>query len=83
TRLGDGATMDFKQQQMIEIVPWFLQENDDPLAYAQIAHLLRSSPAWSTGNTVMPYPIHLGQALLKDMLPLLGVEPDDEDESDD
>lgn len=81
--LGEDADQYFRQQQLIEIVPWFSQPGDDPLSFGKTAHLLRSSPAWNTGNIILPYPIHLGLALLRDMLPLLGVDnmgDDGEDE---
>ncbi|MCF4966723.1 hypothetical protein CV014_06165 [Nostoc sp. CMAA1605] len=33
---------------------------------------LRCSPAWSMGNIVLPYPMHLGQEVIEDHLCVLG-----------
>ena len=63
--------MNFRNQQMLEMVPVM---GYDAEASVVVAHLLRSSPAWSIGNTVLPYPIHLANKMIEDMLPLLGVE---------
>lgn len=56
---------------MIEMVPVM---GNDPIASISITHILRSSPAWSTGNTLLLYPIHLANTLVEDMLPLLGID---------
>ena len=70
-RFDGGGKMYFRNQQMIEMVPVM---GNDPIASIAITHILRSSPAWSTGNTLLPYPIHLANTLVEDMLPLLGVD---------
>ena len=70
-RREDGEEMNFRNQQMLEMVPVM---GYDAEASVVVAHLLRSSPAWSIGNTVLPYPIHLANKMIEDMLPLLGVE---------
>lgn len=57
-----------KHQQAIEFVPFFLQSDDDELVYCRIAHFLRSSPAWRSGNTVLPYLLHLAKTLIDDQL---------------
>ncbi|GAB5494845.1 MAG: hypothetical protein Phog2KO_50600 [Phototrophicaceae bacterium] len=57
-----------KHQRAIEFVPFFLQEEDDELAYCRIAHFLRSSPAWRGGNISLPYPLHLAKTLIDDQL---------------
>lgn len=64
----EGGNVAYKHQQAVEIVPFFLQPGDNPLAYSRIAHFLRSSPAWKGGNTVLPYPLHLAQTLIKDLM---------------
>lgn len=63
---------------MIELVPVM---GNEPEASIKATHILRSSPAWSTGNTLLPYPIHLANTLIEDMLPLLGVEDIAENEN--
>ena len=70
-RFDGGGKMYFRNQQMIELVPVM---GNEPEASIKATHILRSSPAWSTGNTLLPYPIHLANTLIEDMLPLLGVE---------
>lgn len=77
-RFDGGGEMNFRNQQMIELVPIM---GNDPEASVATTHMLRSTPAWSTGNTILPYPIHLANTLLDDMLPLLGVEDTAEAES--
>lgn len=79
-RHDSGAKTHFKQQQMVELVPFF---GTRPSAAVKVAHTLRGSPAWRIGDTVLPYPIHLANALIADMLPLLGVESADADEEAD
>ncbi|HLY26247.1 MAG TPA: RNaseH domain-containing protein, partial [Aggregatilineales bacterium] len=67
-----------KHQTIVEFVPFFLQKDDSELVWCRIPHLLRLSPAWDGGNTVMPYPMHLAYKLLTDQLGLIGAEEDDE-----
>ncbi len=63
---------------MLEIVPIMGNEGE---ASVIVTHMLRSSPAWNIGSTVLPYPIHLANTMVADMLPLLGVEDYSEAES--
>lgn len=77
-RFDGGGKMHFRNQQMIELVPFM---GNEPEASVATTHILRSSPAWSTGNTLLPYPIHLANTLIEDMLPLLGVEDIAENEN--
>lgn len=65
---NEGGDTAYKHQQAVELVPFFLQQGDDPLVYCRIAHFLRSSPAWEGGNIVLSYPLHLAKALVKDQL---------------
>ncbi len=68
-RRVEGSEMYFKNQQMLEIVP-FLGKDEEASAIA--THLLRASPAWDIGNIILPYPIHLANKMVDDMVPLLG-----------
>ena len=77
-RHEEGDEMNFRNQQMLEIVPIMGNESE---ASVVVTHLLRSSPAWSIGSTVLPYPIHLANAMVADMLPLLSAEDYSETES--
>ena len=37
----------------------------------RVPHYLRFSPAWSIGNLLLPYPMHLGEQLIDDQLCIL------------
>jgi hypothetical protein len=66
-----GGDIPFKYQSVLEIVPFFLQENDNPIEWARIVHLLRQTPAWSGGGLLLPYPIHLAHKAISDQLCML------------
>lgn len=72
-----GANFPFKHQQLVEIVPFFIRPDFQPeealKALCRLPHYLRCSPAWSMGNIVSPYPMHLGQEVIEDHLCILGV----------
>ena len=74
----DGGGIPFKHQQMVEIVPFFVHpdfQSDVGLrTLCRVPHYLRSSPAWTMGNLVHPYPMHLGQQLIEDQLCILGMD---------
>ena len=63
---------------MLEMIPFMGKDGE---AAVVVTHMLRSSPAWNIGNTVLPYPIHLANTMVNDMLPLLGVEDYGESEN--
>ncbi|BAT56546.1 unknown protein [Nostoc sp. NIES-3756] len=73
-----GANIPFKHQQIVEIVPFFVhpdfQTKEALKALCRVPHFLRCSPAWSMGNIVSPYPMHLGNELIEDHLCILGVD---------
>lgn len=77
-KLEDGGGVAFKHQQMVELVPFFVRtdfNNEQGLRHlCRVPHYLRYSPAWSTGNTILPYPMHLGNQLIEDQLCILGNE---------
>jgi hypothetical protein len=66
-----GGDIPFKYQSVLEIVPFFLQENDNPIEWARIVHLLRQTPAWAGGGLLSPYPIHLAHKAISDQLCML------------
>ena len=72
-----GANMLYKHPQMVEMVPFFvrsdLQTEQGLTALCRVLHYLRASPAWTMGNIVLPYPMHLGGQLIEDQLCILGV----------
>ena len=71
----DGGGIAFKHQQMVEMLPFFVrpdfQTAERLKALCRVPHYLRFSPAWSMGNIVLPYPMHLGDQLLNDQLCIL------------
>jgi hypothetical protein len=77
---AEGGGINFKSQQMIEMIPIM---GPDGGASVVAAHLLRSSPHWEIGSTVLPYPIHLANAMVEDMLPLLGAKNSSDVSSED
>jgi pPIWI_RE module N-terminal domain/RNaseH domain of pPIWI_RE/MID domain of pPIWI_RE len=70
-----GANTSFRHQQVVELVPFFvkpeLQTPEGLLALCRVPHYLRASPAWSTGNTLRPFPLHLAKCLVDDYLCLV------------
>ncbi len=71
-----GAGTAFRHQQVVEMVPFFvkpeLQHEEGILALCRIPHYLRNSPAWSTANTLLPFPMHLAKCLIEDYICVLG-----------
>lgn len=71
----EGAAHSFKHQQLLELVPFFLQSHyqseDMQVALCRSVHYLRLSPSWTTGHTNLPFHMHLGQQLLQDQLCIL------------
>lgn len=74
-KVEDGGGVSFKHQQMVEMVPFFVrpdfQTEEGKKLLCRVPHYLRSTPAWSMGNIVLAYPMHLGDSLLKDYLCIL------------
>lgn len=72
-----GANIAFKHQQIVEMVPFFVrpdfQTEEGLKSLCRVAHYLRCSPAWSMGNILFPYPMHLGRQLISDQLCILGI----------
>jgi hypothetical protein len=77
---GDVAN---RQQQMVEITPWFIQDGIKPVHLARLTHALRDVvPWWDGGSLTYPYPLQLARAVLQDMLCALGLEKSEEAEED-
>nr|BBH91697.1 hypothetical protein KTC_64480 [Thermosporothrix sp. COM3] len=70
-KMDEGGGIAFKHQTMVEMVPFFLQKDDDPLAWCRIPHFLRIHPAWGGGNITLPYPLHLAACMLDDQICML------------
>jgi hypothetical protein len=73
-----GSNIAFKHQQVVELVPFFVRDDlnssTGQRSLCRIPHLLRFSPAWETGNTLLPYPMHLAKCLVEDYVCVLGVD---------
>lgn len=71
-----GATIAFKHQQLVEMVPFFVREDLNHAkgyrALCRVLHQLRTSPNWHMGNIASPYPMHLAECVLDDQLCILG-----------
>ncbi|MCC7206026.1 MAG: DUF3962 domain-containing protein [Anaerolineae bacterium] len=69
--------MALKHAQIIEMVPFFVhpdfQSNQGVRQLCRCVHFLRISPAFVMGDIVLPYPMHLGERLIADQLPIIGV----------
>lgn len=64
---GDGGDTAFRHQKIIELLPWFAANEDDRVRFSRIAHFLRFTPAWNRGNTVQPWPMHLAEAMARNV----------------
>ncbi len=73
-----GAIIAFKRNQMVELVPFFVhpqfKTEADILALCRIPHYLRVSPSFIMGNIIAPYPMHLGESLIEDVLCIVDAE---------
>ncbi|GAB4043013.1 RNaseH domain-containing protein [Spirosoma litoris] len=73
-----GVDTAFKHQQAIEMVPFYvhpdLSHEEGKTALCRAIHWSRISPAWSAGNTLLPYPMHLAKCLLEDQLCIIRSE---------
>jgi hypothetical protein len=73
-----GADTAFKHQQAIEMVPFYVHSefahDAGKVVLCRSLHWLRISPAWSAGNTTLPYPMHLAKCLVEDQLCIITSE---------
>jgi len=62
----------YKHAQLIELLPFFVRDDfrseEGHKLLCRCVHFLRVSPAFSKGNILLPYPMHLAKALLDDLL---------------
>jgi hypothetical protein len=76
-KIADAGGVPFKHSQAIEMLPFFIhpdfQGYEERKVLCRVPHYLRFSPAWTMGNIVLPYPMHLGEQLIQDRLCILGV----------
>ncbi len=73
-----AANIAYKHQQMVEMLPFFVrsdfQTEENLKALCRVPHYLRLSPAYTKGNIIQPYPMHLGMKLIDDLLCILDLE---------
>lgn len=67
-----------KHAQLIEMVPFFVhpryQSDEGQRQLCRCVHFLRNSPGFTSGDIVLPYPMHLGEKLIRDQLVIIGVD---------
>lgn len=67
-----------KHPQIIEMVPFFVhpryQSDEGQRQLCRCVHFLRHSPSFTSGDTVLPYPMHLGEKLISDQLVIIGAD---------
>lgn len=67
-----------KHPQLIEMVPFFVHSSLDSdagkRAICRAIHFLRVSPSFTMGDIVSPYPMHLGEKLIRDQLVIIDSE---------
>ncbi|BAZ46765.1 hypothetical protein NIES4102_38050 [Chondrocystis sp. NIES-4102] len=67
-----AANIAYKHQQMLEILPFFVRQDfkteENIKALCRVPHYLRNYPAFTRGNISHPYPMHIGNKLIEDML---------------
>lgn len=70
-KIAEGSTEAFKHSHILEIIPFFRSAGigDDELA--RISHVLRFTPSWEMGSTILPLPNHLGRKAVEDYLWIL------------
>ncbi|MDX1993580.1 MAG: DUF3962 domain-containing protein [bacterium] len=79
---GDPKTewdnLAYKHPQMVELVPFFVhpryQHEEGQRQLCRCIHFLRLSPGFTIGEITLPYPMHLGDTLINDMLCIIGGE---------
>jgi len=68
----------FKHPQIIEMVPFFVhpdfQHDEELRQLCRCIHFLRISPAFTSGNIISPYPLHLGEKLIDDQMIILDAD---------
>ncbi len=70
--------MAVKHPQLVEMVPFFVhpryQSDEGQRQLCRCVHCLRNSPAFTMGEIVLPYPMHLGEKLIRDQLVIIGAD---------
>ncbi|MCC6613399.1 MAG: DUF3962 domain-containing protein [Anaerolineae bacterium] len=68
----------YRHPQLIEMVPFFVHsalDNDvGKLQLCRCIHFLRISPAFTNGEIIQPYPMHLGETLIEDQLAIVNAD---------
>ncbi len=65
----------YRHAQLLELLPFFVRDDfrdeESLKVLCRCIHFLRVSPAFSAGNILLPYPMHLAKALLNDVLDIV------------
>ncbi len=68
SRFNKGYREPARMPQLAEVIPVFLQPEDDPYDFVKIFHYLRVPPHWKQGMTEAPLPVHLAKTAAQDYL---------------
>lgn len=75
---GKGNNIAYKHPQIVELVPFFVhpryQSDEGKRQICRCIHFLRNSPGFTMSNILLPYPMHLGESLIEDMMCIAGVD---------
>ncbi|MEP7287809.1 MAG: RNaseH domain-containing protein [Chloroflexota bacterium] len=68
----------YKHAQLVELLPFFVRDDfrslEDYKILCRCVHFLRVSPAFSKGNILLPYPMHLAKVLLEDLMCIIDAD---------
>jgi hypothetical protein len=68
----------YKHAQLVEMLPFFVhpdfQTHEGQKQLLRAIHFLRISPAFTSGNILQPYPMHLGEKLIDDQLTIINAD---------
>lgn len=74
----ENDNLAYKHPQMVELVPFFVhprfQHDEGQRQLCRCIHFLRISPGFTAGEIILPYPMHLGEIIVEDMLCIVGME---------
>ncbi len=77
-KMTQHEALAFRHAQLVEMVPFFvhpdLQSREYQCALCRCIHFLRVAPAFKSGEVLLPYPMHLGEALIEDLLCIVGLD---------
>jgi hypothetical protein len=68
----------YKHPQIVELVPFFVhphyQSEEGMRQLCRCVHFLRNSPSFMMSEILSPYPMHIGESIIEDMLCIIGAD---------